>query len=127
MERRSLPAAPTPLPLAGKGSGVGVSRADLACGYPPPQPSPARGEGERASLRKPIRPAFLDAALERGPGVHPRQPGAEVRIGSELVECFRHVADKAHLDIGAGQRVADKKFATAERAVDIAEELCRRH
>src|SRR5258706_2854945 len=72
-------------------------------------------------LPKPVRPAFLDAALERGPGVHPRQPGTEVRVASELVECFRHVADKAHLDVGAGQRIADKEFATAERAIDIAE------
>src|SRR5438552_15511321 len=76
---------------------------------------------ERQSLRKPIRPALLDTALERGPGVHPRQPGAEVRIRPELVEDFRHLADKAHLDIGAGKRVADKKFATPERTIDVAE------
>src|SRR5216684_3169309 len=72
-------------------------------------------------LRKPVRPALRDAALEGGAGVHPRQPRAEIRIGPELVEYFRHLANKTHLDVDAGQRLPDKEFFAPQRAVDIAE------
>src|SRR5258708_9847296 len=68
-------------------------------------------------LRKPIRPALLDTALERRPRVHARQPRAQIRIRSELVEHFCHVADKTHLDVCAGQRVADEKLPALRRAV----------
>ena len=71
--------------------------------------------------RKPVRPALLHRTLERRPRVHSREPRRQVRIRPELVEHFRHLADKAHLDVGAGQRVADEELAPLQRAVDIAE------
>src|SRR5258708_7718039 len=74
-------------------------------------PCGASRNDAHASLRKPIRPALLDRALESGARVHARQPCAQIRIGCELVEYFRHLADKAHLDIGAGQRVPDEELA----------------
>src|SRR3984893_13674838 len=57
-------------------------------------------------LRKPVRPALLDRALEGGARVHARQPRAQIWIRPELVEHLGPVADKTHLDISAGQRVA---------------------
>ena len=58
-------------------------------------------------FREPVRPALLNAAPKRGARMHPRhQP--QVRIRPELLEHFRHVADKAHLDIRAGQALPTK-------------------
>src|SRR5665647_2103743 len=77
--------------------------------------------GPTPLLRKPIRPALRDRALEGGPRVHTLQPRGQVRIWPELVEYLGHFADKTHLDVGAGQRRPDKEFASVERAVDIAQ------
>src|SRR2546421_12320031 len=76
-------------------------------------------------LREPVGAALLDRALEGGARVHARQPAAEIGIGCELVEHFRHFADEAHLDIGAGERLPDEKFPALERAIDIAEMVCK--
>src|SRR5882724_4364504 len=72
-------------------------------------------------FREPVRPALLHRAPERRARMHARQPGGEVRIGSEPVEYLRHLADKAHLDVRAGQGRSDKEFAALQRAVGIAQ------
>src|SRR5437764_8653807 len=75
----------------------------------------------RPLLREPVRSALFDRALERRPRVHARQPSGQVRIWPDFVKHFCHLADKAHLDIGAGQRWADEELAALQCAVDIAE------
>src|SRR5690349_16086946 len=75
----------------------------------------------RSALRKPVRTALFDRALERRASVHPRQPGRQIWIRPQLPEYLGHFADKAHLDVGARERGADEELAALERAIDIAE------
>src|ERR1051326_2466450 len=78
-----------------------------------------RARDTRPLFRESIRPALLDAALERRPRMHALQPRGEIRIRPDPVEHFCHLGDKAHLDIRACQRVADKELAPLQRALDI--------
>jgi hypothetical protein len=52
-------------------------------------------------LRESVLPTLFHAPLEGRAGVHAREPGGKIRIRRELVEYFGHLADEAHLDIGA--------------------------
>src|ERR1043165_8038531 len=72
-------------------------------------------------FREPVRPALFHRALERRPRMHALQPRGEIRIRPDPVEHFCHFGNKAHLDIRACQRVADKELAPLQRALDIAE------
>ena len=83
--------------MGGEGVGQGVPLSGRGV-WVPARASLGRNDGE---LRKPIRPALLDAPLEGRAGVHPSQPGREVRVWLQLAEHFGHLADKAHLDVGA--------------------------
>src|SRR5258708_7196037 len=120
-------------PTASTGRSYGWKRADLTQKTLVPRGSSTYGARRSPGrhgvcsnlLHKPVRPALLNRALERGTRMHPRQPRAQIRIGLKLVEYLCHLADKAHLDVGAGQRIADKEFPALQRAVDIAEMICR--
>src|SRR5216684_923378 len=90
---------------------------DLALRHPAARWWPQ--EWYRLLLGEPVRPALLHRAMEGRPRMHPRQPCSEVWIRSELVEDFRHLANKAHLDVRAGQRWTDKEFASPQRAIDV--------
>src|SRR3984893_1982553 len=78
-----------------------------------------------SQLNKPVGAALPDRALKRRPSMHARQPRTQIRIGCKLVEYFCHLADKAHLDIGAAQRTADKELPALQCAIDIDEMICR--
>src|SRR3954453_6941037 len=82
--------------------------------------APSRNDA-KASLRKPVRPALLHAALERRPPMHALQPLGEIRIRRNPVEHFRQLRHKTHLDIRPRQRIAHEELAPLERPVDIAE------
>src|SRR5260221_7029539 len=75
-------------------------------------------------LHQPVGAALPDRALKRRASMHARQPRTQIRIGCKLVEYFCHLADKAHLDIGAAQRTADKELPALQCAIDIAEMIC---
>src|SRR5260370_36544023 len=71
------------------------------------------------------RQAVGAAALQRrvvgGPLVQALGPGVEVGMRGALAEGAGELADEAHLDVGAGELVAEEIAAARERAVDIAQ------
>src|SRR5260370_11684948 len=73
------------------------------------------------SARQAVGAAALQRRLVGRSLVQALGPGVEVGMRGTLAEGAGELADEAHLDVGAGELVAEEIAAARERAVDIAQ------
>src|SRR5260221_2350383 len=71
--------------------------------------------------RQAVGAAALQRRLVGRALVQPLGPGVEIGMRGALAEGFGELADEAHLDVGAGELVAEEIGSARERAVDISQ------
>src|SRR5260370_14123302 len=73
--------------------------------------------------RQAVGAAALQRRLVARPLVQPLGPGVEVGMRGALAEGAGELADEAHLDVGAGELVAEELAAARKRALAVAQVL----